>query len=138
MKDTDSHYRRASWLPIIVLGGWWAGFALFPTSPENVGIERISHQQKGEDYYPSVYERFVSASEAIRQLQQPHTRCADTPDTTLGALYIITCWRVESDVGIHGWGTPHWILEMRSYEPDTPTQPIFAGNLYRACAACVP
>ncbi len=128
------------WLPIAILAAWWAGFAPFPTRPENVGIEQTSYQQRDTKYNDSVIEHFIPASEAVRQKEQHRGGCADTRtgDPELDASYKLTCWRVDSDVEFYGWGTPRWILEVQPYDPSPGArmQSITAWRLYPTYAAC--
>jgi hypothetical protein len=116
-----------SWLPIIALGAWWAGFMPFPTRPQELGSE--SHSLHGLNASDMEHHVLISADSA-------RAKAKDSP-YGLGSWYCERevkelCHIYEtSEVPFFGWSSPSWVFIARNGRNGT-----IAIAVYGTYAAC--
>jgi len=116
-----------SWLPVICLAAWWAGFMPFPTRPEEVGSEASTIDGiggSGKDY------RFLISA-------------AKAKDKAKGAPYGLGQWYCDGDnkqfchlyevreEPFFGWANPSWVLTINTLKGGSTSVALY--GTYAAC-----
>jgi hypothetical protein len=133
MKTLRYLFISLSWLPMIALAAWWAGFMPFPTQPEELGSESINFTGGfAEDRIHSVglgYQLLISAAEARNKVKLLRFGLGswdcDVDNKQHCQLYLV---REEPFFGL---GSPRWVLTINSDKGGAT-----ATALYSTYAAC--